>query len=119
MMLEVDGLSVRYGRLTALRGISLKVDEGQIVCIIGPNGAGKSTNEHLLFAARQPSRRLADPLAQSWKQLERPLQIFWTMPPGRRAGRCRSAGSDLLRIANRASLSSITLRRVLARPHRS
>ena len=43
MMLEVDGLSVRYGRLTALRGISLKVDEGQIVCIIGPNGAGKST----------------------------------------------------------------------------
>jgi energy-coupling factor transporter ATP-binding protein EcfA2 len=43
MMLEVDGLSVRYGRLTALRGISLRVDEGQIVCIIGPNGAGKST----------------------------------------------------------------------------
>ena len=43
MLLEVDGLSVRYGRLTALRGISLKVDEGQIVCIIGPNGAGKST----------------------------------------------------------------------------
>jgi branched-chain amino acid transport system ATP-binding protein len=42
-MLEVDGLSVRYGRLTALRGISLRVDEGQIVCVLGPNGAGKST----------------------------------------------------------------------------
>jgi branched-chain amino acid transport system ATP-binding protein len=43
MMLEVEELSVRYGPLTALRGISLSVDEGQIVCVLGPNGAGKST----------------------------------------------------------------------------
>jgi branched-chain amino acid transport system ATP-binding protein len=43
MMLEVEGLSVRYGSLTALRGVSLGVDEGQIVCVLGPNGAGKST----------------------------------------------------------------------------
>jgi branched-chain amino acid transport system ATP-binding protein len=43
MTLEVDGLHVRYGRVTALRGISLRVEEGQIICILGPNGAGKST----------------------------------------------------------------------------
>lgn len=43
MMLEVEGLSVRYGQLTALRGVSLRVDEGQVVCVLGPNGAGKST----------------------------------------------------------------------------
>ena len=42
-MLEVKDLSVRYGPLEAVRGISFEVHEGQIVALIGSNGAGKST----------------------------------------------------------------------------
>jgi branched-chain amino acid transport system ATP-binding protein len=42
-ILEVTGLSVRYGKVEALHGASLKVAPGQIVSVIGPNGAGKST----------------------------------------------------------------------------
>lgn len=42
-MLNVENLDVFYGDLQALRGISLKVEEGEIVTIIGSNGAGKST----------------------------------------------------------------------------
>jgi len=42
-MLEIDGLIARYGRITALGGISLRVEEGEIVTLIGANGAGKST----------------------------------------------------------------------------
>jgi branched-chain amino acid transport system ATP-binding protein len=42
-MLEVDNLYVRYAAISALKGISLKVSQGQIVAIIGANGAGKST----------------------------------------------------------------------------
>ena len=42
-MLKVDQLSVHYGGIHALRGISLEVPQGKIVTLIGANGAGKST----------------------------------------------------------------------------
>jgi branched-chain amino acid transport system ATP-binding protein len=42
-MLEVRDLKVNYGAIKALRGISLKVDKGDIVTLIGANGAGKTT----------------------------------------------------------------------------
>jgi branched-chain amino acid transport system ATP-binding protein len=42
-LLAVDNITVRYGRLTALQSISLKIAEGEILFVTGPNGAGKST----------------------------------------------------------------------------
>ena len=42
-LLAVDNITVRYGRLTALRGITLQIAEGEILFVTGPNGAGKST----------------------------------------------------------------------------
>jgi branched-chain amino acid transport system ATP-binding protein len=42
-LLEVSGLVVRYGAVTAVRGVDLVVGEGEIVSIVGPNGAGKTS----------------------------------------------------------------------------
>jgi branched-chain amino acid transport system ATP-binding protein len=42
-MLAVENLRVSYDRITALHGISFRIEEGERVCIIGANGAGKST----------------------------------------------------------------------------
>lgn len=42
-LLAVDHLVLRYGRITALDGVSIEVGEGEIVAIVGPNGAGKSS----------------------------------------------------------------------------
>ena len=42
-LLEVSGLIVRYGAVTAVRGVDLSVGEGEIVSVVGPNGAGKSS----------------------------------------------------------------------------
>jgi branched-chain amino acid transport system ATP-binding protein len=43
MLLELDNVKTYYGNIRALKGISIQVAEGEIVCLIGGNGAGKST----------------------------------------------------------------------------
>ena len=42
-LLEVENLKVLYGRVEALHGISLSVEQGEVVTLIGSNGAGKTT----------------------------------------------------------------------------
>ena len=43
MLLEVSGLTTRYGSIPALRDVSLSVGAGEVVGLIGPNEAGKTT----------------------------------------------------------------------------
>ena len=42
-MLKIVGVETFYGKIKALHGVSLGVEEGQLVCILGANGAGKTT----------------------------------------------------------------------------
>ncbi|WP_454765382.1 ABC transporter ATP-binding protein [Cupriavidus campinensis] len=51
LILEVDDLHVRYGKVEAVHGASLKVEAGRIVTVIGPNGAGKSTMLNAIMGA--------------------------------------------------------------------
>jgi ABC-2 type transport system ATP-binding protein len=48
-LLELEGLTRRYGRLTALDGLSFSVPAGQVVGFLGPNGAGKTTTMRAVF----------------------------------------------------------------------
>jgi len=50
-VLVIEGLVVRYGGVTAVRGIDLDVRPGEVVGLIGPNGAGKSTTLHAIMGA--------------------------------------------------------------------
>ncbi|MDQ1616204.1 MAG: branched-chain amino acid transport system ATP-binding protein [Actinomycetota bacterium] len=56
MLLEISDLDVHYGRIQALRGVSLSVDDGEIVTLIGANGAGKTTLLRALSGLRAVSR---------------------------------------------------------------
>ena len=53
-MLEVRDLEVYYGAIHAVKGISLRVEDGQIVTLIGSNGAGKSTTRHTISGLIKP-----------------------------------------------------------------
>ena len=54
-MLRIDELRVNYGRVPALHGISLYVDEGEAVALVGPNGAGKTTTLSAIFGLVAPA----------------------------------------------------------------
>ena len=56
MLLELADIEVRYGTIRALQGISLTVDEGEIVALLGANGAGKTTTLRTISGLINPAR---------------------------------------------------------------
>ncbi len=55
-MLELDGVDVHYGGIHALRGVSLKVEAGEVVTLIGANGAGKTTTLRAISGLVRPTK---------------------------------------------------------------
>ncbi len=55
-LLELDDLSVHYGQVAALKGVSLTVEEGEVVTLIGANGAGKTTTLSAISGLVAPTR---------------------------------------------------------------
>ncbi len=55
-MLELVDVHVYYGNIRALQGVSIRVDEGELVALIGSNGAGKSTTLKAVSGLIRPSR---------------------------------------------------------------
>jgi branched-chain amino acid transport system ATP-binding protein len=54
-LLEIRDLIVLYGEIEALRGVSISVDEGQVVTLLGANGAGKSTTLRAISGLTRPA----------------------------------------------------------------
>ena len=55
-LLELEGVDAYYGRVQALRGVSLKVDQGEVVALIGSNGAGKTTTLRTISGLMHPAQ---------------------------------------------------------------
>jgi branched-chain amino acid transport system ATP-binding protein len=55
-MLEIADLVTSYGKIEALKGVSLGVEKGRITCLLGPNGAGKTTLMMSIAAILKPRR---------------------------------------------------------------
>jgi branched-chain amino acid transport system ATP-binding protein len=54
-LLELEDVRVRYGGIEAVKGVSIRVDEGEMVTLIGGNGAGKSTTLKAISGIKRPS----------------------------------------------------------------
>jgi branched-chain amino acid transport system ATP-binding protein len=54
-LLELSNVHVRYGAITALKGLNLRVEQGELVALIGSNGAGKTTTLSAIAGVRKPS----------------------------------------------------------------
>lgn len=55
-MLEIENLKTSYGKIEAIKGVSLSVAEGQVTCMLGPNGAGKTTLMMTLAGILKPQQ---------------------------------------------------------------
>ena len=55
-MLEIKDLQTAYGKIEALKGVSLNANQGQVTCLLGPNGAGKSTLMMSVAGILKPKR---------------------------------------------------------------
>jgi branched-chain amino acid transport system ATP-binding protein len=56
-LLEVDGIDAYYGQSHILRGVSITIEEGEIVALLGRNGAGKTTTQRSIAGAEPPDVR--------------------------------------------------------------
>ncbi len=71
--LEATGLTKRYGSLTAVDGISLKVHAGEVLGLLGPNGAGKTTTLEMMEGLRRPDSGTAQ--ICGFDSMEHPAEV--------------------------------------------
>lgn len=86
-MLEVSGLDAGYGRVQVLRGVSLSVAAGEILCVMGRNGAGKTTTMKAIMGLVPPtggSVKLAGEELVGLPAHEIPRRGLGYVPQGRR-----------------------------------
>jgi branched-chain amino acid transport system ATP-binding protein len=84
-LLEIDGLDVHYGGIHALKGVSMRVDAGEVVTLIGANGAGKTTTLRAISGLVKPSagrvRFMGDEIVRGGKS-DRPRWQRWLWGEG-------------------------------------
>ncbi|GAB3245693.1 ATP-binding cassette domain-containing protein [Alteromonas gracilis] len=71
-MIRVDDLTKRYGRVTAVDGVSFEVRAGSVTGFLGPNGAGKSTVMRMLTGLTPPTSGTATVLGSDYRDLVNP-----------------------------------------------
>jgi ABC-2 type transport system ATP-binding protein len=74
-VIEVNGLTKRFGRILAVEDLSFRAEPGRVTGFLGPNGAGKTTTLRALVALLHPTAGTATILDRPYAQLEEPVRV--------------------------------------------
>lgn len=74
-LVEIDGATLRYGALTALSGLDLRLEPGEVLGLLGHNGAGKTTTIKLVLGLLAPSEGRVRVLGHDARSLEARRQL--------------------------------------------
>ncbi|MEW2354614.1 ABC transporter ATP-binding protein [Spirillospora sp. NPDC029432] len=98
-MIEISGLTKRYGRKTAVRDLSFTVHPGQVTGFLGPNGAGKSTTMRMIVGLDRPTSGTATVNGREYVAYSAPLQKVGVLLDAKSVHRGRTARNHLLALA--------------------
>ncbi|GAA5074907.1 ABC-2 type transport system ATP-binding protein [Thermocatellispora tengchongensis] len=98
-MIEVESLTKRYGRVTAVDGLSFQVDGGRVTGFLGPNGAGKSTTMRMILGLDHPTAGTARIGGRAYRELRHPLREVGALLDARAVHGGRTARDHLLCLA--------------------
>ena len=126
LVIEVDGLSKRFGQTQAVAGLSFRVEPGTITGFLGPNGAGKSTTLRSVLGLVHPdaggatvlgvpyrrARPAAPPRRRGARGERGPSRPLRAKPPARAGGRRRAARSRVEEVLALVELTAAAKRRV-------
>jgi ABC-2 type transport system ATP-binding protein len=112
-VIEVEGLTKRFGSLTALDNLSFTVQPGRVTGFLGPNGAGKSTTMRLILGLGAPTAGRALIGGRGYGQLGRPLRQVGSLLDANAMHPGRSGWQHLWSVAQSNGISKRRVREVL------
>jgi ABC-2 type transport system ATP-binding protein len=113
-VIEVEGLSKRFGKTQAVAGLSFRVEPGTITGFLGPNGAGKSTTLRSILGLVHPDAGRTAVLGVPYRELDRPLHRVGAVLEASEVHPGRSGRNHLRVLAASAGLPSSRVEEVLA-----
>jgi ABC-2 type transport system ATP-binding protein len=112
-VIEVDRLSKRYGRVTAVDGLSFKVRNGHVTGFLGPNGAGKTTTMRVILGLDAPTSGAALVGGRRYQAIVRPLHQVGSLLDATAVHGARTARLHLLSIAKSNGIGHRRVRQML------
>ena len=112
-MIEVRGLTKRYGQTAAVTGLSFAVQPGTVTGFLGPNGSGKSTTLRMIMGLDKPDQGQARVAGQKYRELRWPLREVGALLEARAFHPGRSARAHLEALAASNDIPSSRVAEVL------
>jgi ABC-2 type transport system ATP-binding protein len=112
-MIEVEGLTKRYGDRTAVDGVSFQVHPGTVTGFLGPNGAGKSTTMRMIAGLDQPTSGRVRVNGRDFRRTAAPMAELGVLLEAKAVHPGRSARDHLLALAQTAGIGKARVDEVI------